>query len=114
MDLVIFIRIGQVVDAGYSAARDQLHRLVLRLADSRARGAVAAIGERSQLNLVERHLAQSPEVSPDLHHVGEPLRVVLREAGVRLTLVPDEPFQGVVADRIDHAVVHDCRAGTVV
>ena len=65
-----------------------------------------SIGVRRYFGKVERQFAQPPFLAPQLHHVGQAFGICFMATYVRLSLIPDEPFDGIVLKRLQHGIVH--------
>ena len=115
MNLANLIRIDQVVGAHAAGILDDASGLVLALAEQRTAGILLSVAApRGNFHKVERQFAGSAAKlrSPEVDHRLQSLRVGVVLAHIRLALIPEETANGVVAQGVEHAVIHD--AGRVV
>ena len=102
------MRIDQVVGADAAGILNQPGSLVLAVAEARAAPVVVA-SPWGNLHFEERHLLGGAAKlrAPEVDHRLEALRIGVVLAHVRLALIPQESSHRVVAQGMQHAVVHD-------
>ena len=108
MNLAALMRIDQVVGADAAGILNQSGSLVLAVAEAWSAPVVVA-SPRGNLHFEERHLLGGAAKlrTPEVDHCLEALRIGVVLAHVRLALIPQEAAHRVVAQGMQHAVVHD-------
>ena len=108
VDVPRFIGHHEVGSRGHAAVGDHVEGLLLGFAQS-IPPASGAVFVGRDLHEIEGQFTQSPQLAPMFHHGGLITRIILITGDVGAALIPQESADGVVAQGVEHAVVHHRR-----